>query len=130
MYRKLSKVIIIETVLIILCLCFAICDYFSSRYIFDLFVHFEKSETLVVEQQSPDCLSSVQIYQLEPSSLSNISIRVDFTSNNSKKTYSYFTSIYAEDIPIDNEFYHIQWQNNVPSIYLSGNSTISINYTE
>lgn len=130
MYRKLSKVIIIETALIILCLCFAICDYFASRYIFDLFVHFEKSETLVVEQQSPDCLSSVQIYQLEPSSLSNISIRVDFTSNNSKKTYSYFTSIYAEDIPIDNEFYHIQWQNNVPSIYLSGNSTISINYTE
>lgn len=130
MYRKLSKVIIIETVLIILCLCFAICDYFSSRYIFDLFIHFEKSETLVVEQQSPDCLSTVRIYQLEPSSLSNVSIRVDFTPNNSKKTYSYFTSIYAEDIPIDNEFYHIQWQNNVPSIYLSGNSTISINYTE
>ncbi|WP_278628435.1 hypothetical protein [Thomasclavelia cocleata] len=130
MHRKLSKAIIIETVLIILCLCFAICDYFSSHYIFDLFIHFEKSETLVVEQQSPDCLSTVRIYQLEPSSLSNVSIRVDFTPNNSKKTYSYFTSIYAEDIPIDNEFYHIQWQNNVPSIYLSGNSTISINYTE
>lgn len=130
MHRKLSKAIIIETMLIILCLCFAICDYFSSHYIFDLFIHFEKSETLVVEQQSPDCLSTVRIYQLEPSSLSNVSIRVDFTPNNSKKTYSYFTSIYAEDIPIDNEFYHIQWQNNVPSIYLSGNSTISINYTE
>lgn len=130
MHRKLSKAIIIETVLIILCLCFAICDYFSSHYIFDLFIHFEKSETLVVEQQSPDCLSTVRIYQLEPSSLSNVSIRVDFTPNNSKKTYSYFTSIYVEDIPIDNEFYHIQWQNNVPSIYLSGNSTISINYTE
>lgn len=130
MHRKLSKAIIIETVLIILCLCFAICDYFSSHYIFDLFIHFEKSEALVVEQQSPDCLSTVRIYQLEPSSLSNVSIRVDFTPNNSKKTYSYFTSIYAEDIPIDNEFYHIQWQNNVPSIYLSGNSTISINYTE
>ena len=86
MHRKLSKAIIIETVLIILCLCFAICDYFSSHYIFDLFIHFEKSETLVVEQQSPDCLSTVRIYQLEPSSLSNVSIRVDFTPNNSKKT--------------------------------------------
>lgn len=130
MHSKLSKTITIETALIIFCLCFAIHDYFSSHYIFDLFINFEKSETLIVEQLSPDHLSKVRIYQLEPSSLSSVSIRIDFISNNNTKTHSYFTSIYAEDIPMDNEFYHIQWQNNIPSIYLSGNSTISINYTE
>lgn len=130
MHSKLSKAIIIETALIIICLFFVITDYFSSHYIFDLFIHFDKSETLLVKQYSPDCLSKIRIYQTEPSPLSSLSLRVDFISNTNPKTYSYFTSVKAEDMPIDNQYYSIQWKNNTPYIYLSGNPIISINYTD
>ncbi|WP_455682860.1 hypothetical protein [Thomasclavelia sp.] len=130
MHSKLSKAIIIETALIILCLFFVITDYFSSHYIFDLFIHFDKSETLLVEQYSPDSLSRVRIYQMYPSPLSSLSLRVDFISNTNSKTYSYFTSVKAEDMPTDNQYYSIQWKNNTPYIYLSGNPIISINYTD
>lgn len=95
MHSKLSKAIIIETALIIICLFFVITDYFSSHYIFDLFIHFDKSETLLVKQYSPDCLSKIRIYQTEPSPLSSLSLRVDFISNTNPKTYSYFTSVKA-----------------------------------
>lgn len=130
MHNQLSKAIIIETVFIIICLSFMIADYFSSHYIFDLFIHLDKSEILLVEECSPDSLSKVQIYQIDPSPLSSLSLRVDFISNKNSKTYSYFASVMAEDMPIDNQYYHIDWKNNIPYISLSGNPVISINYVD
>lgn len=130
MHNQLSKAIIIETVLIIICLSFMIADYFSSRYIFDLFIHLDKSEILLIEECSPDSLSKVQIYQIDPSPLSSLSLRIDFISNTNSKTYSYFASVRAEDMPIDNQYYRIDWKNNIPYISLSGNPVISINYVD
>lgn len=130
MYSKLSKAIIIETILLIICLFCVLFDYFSNHNIFDLFININKSENLLIEQLSPDSSSKVCIYQIEPSSLSSLSIRVDFISNKDSKIYSYFTSVRAEDMPVNNQYYYIQWKNNHPYIYLSGNPIISIDYIE
>lgn len=128
--KQLSKLIIIETIIIIIIGFLLAKDNFSNFNILDFIIKTEPAETLLIEESSPDSLSKVRIYEIDSPTLYHLSIRVDFIISNNSKTYSYYSSVDTESIPTNNQYYSIQWESNTPYIYISGNPTISITYAK
>ena len=106
----IKKLVIVETLIIVIVSLLIVINYFSNNTIWDLIIHDE-----------------VQIYEKWSLSLFDRYIRVDITFNN-LETYSYSTVCYSsENLDFNNaQDVNVKWKKHIPSIYMRNHPMMTI----
>ena len=92
----IKKLMITETLIIVIVSLFIVMNYFSNNTIWNLIIHDEPEDVLLYENRDATSKAKVQIYKIENLSLFDMRIRVNVTFNN-LETYSYSTVCYSSE---------------------------------
>lgn len=125
----IKKLMITETLIIVIVSLFIVMNYFSNNTIWNLIIHDEPEDVLLYENRDATSKAKVQIYEKWSLSLFDRHIRVDITFNN-LETYSYSTVCYAsEKLDFNNtQDVNVKWKKHVPSIYMRNHPTMTIKF--
>lgn len=125
----IKKLMITETLIIVIVSLFIVMNYFSNNTIWNLIIHDELEDVLLYENRDATSKAKVQIYKIENLSLFDMRIRVNVTFNN-LETYSYSTVCYSsENLDFNNnQDVNVKWKKHIPSIYMRNHPTMTIEF--
>lgn len=125
----IKKLMITETLIIVIVSLFIVMNYFSNNTIWNLIIHDESEEVLLYENKDTTSKAKVQIYKIENLSLFDMHIRVDITFNN-LEACSYSTVCYSnENLDFNNaQDVNVKWKKHIPSIYMRNHPTMTIKF--
>ena len=123
----INKLVIVETLIIVIVTLLIVINYLSNNTIWDLIIHDEHEYVLLYENSDAISKPKVQIYEKWSLSLFDRYIRVDITFNN-LETYSYSTVCYSsENLDFNNnQDVNVKWKRHIPSIYIRNHPTMTI----
>lgn len=123
----IKKLVIVETLIIVIVSLLIVINYFSNNTIWNLIIHDDPKEVLLYENKDATSKAKVQIYKIERLSLFDMYIRVNVTFNN-LETYSYSTVCYSnENLDFNNaQDVNVKWKKHIPSIYMRNHPTMTI----